>query len=176
MYRVQNVFGRQVLQRTETPRRIPASAVQSQHSPLKVASAQVDALSCLRFEFDIHSDSVGGAICTYIIARGSRYILLSQDSVGAKRRGACSAMLLQNFWLTAGSKIRQESWQACKDVDPSLTKSSCSSKGGNCCKAPDYSAAEEAACQGVHETFTGQGHSGTLQSSSSLSGILQVRS
>ena len=47
MYRVQTVLGRQMLQRTETPRKIPASAVQPQHSPLKVASAQVNTLYSL---------------------------------------------------------------------------------------------------------------------------------
>ena len=88
----------------------------------------------------------------------------------------CSAELLQKFWLTAGGKICQESWQACKDIISSLTKSSPGSKGSNCCTASDPSAAEEAACQGVHEAFTSQGHSGSLQSFSTLSGILQVRS
>ena len=59
MYRVQTVRGRQVLQRTETPRRLPASAAQPQHSPLKVASAQVNILFSLEIGPYKHSDGIG---------------------------------------------------------------------------------------------------------------------
>ena len=87
-----------------------------------------------------------------------------------------SAELLQKLWLTAGGKICQESWQAFKDIISSLTESSRGSKGSNFCRASDPSAAEAAACQGVHKAFTSQGHSGSLQSFSTVSGFLQVRS
>ena len=86
MYRVQNVLGRQMLQRTETPRKIPASAVQPQHSPMKVASAQVKALYSLNLSFVIIWMVLEVRICTYIAAHESRCVLHSQSSVGAKRR------------------------------------------------------------------------------------------